>query len=223
MNLGEETLSKLAQDIANYDWEGCYESCFKFLYGLPSRLQLDCTVYLVKRYLPIFEANRPKATWAKLLVNAPEKWLKEKGLKIPTSRSKERPAEAGFITSVDHLLSAYKTQNNRLGTTSACTSAIIAVIGAHMSNVWEADDPEAVMIWKTLSNVDDPDNLTKAAETLSGRTLFDNVASCAVAEREWTVLLRRFREESTYSTPETEELEQAVEIWKEQGMFPIQQ
>src|SRR5256885_3786912 len=97
MNLREKALNELAASSSSNKWEGCYESCFRVLYGLPAKLQLNSSLSMLRRYLPIFETNRPKVRWARKLLDAPDQWFQKKGDAFPTPRDVGRLGDSAFI------------------------------------------------------------------------------------------------------------------------------
>ena len=220
----EMALDKLITSATGHEWKGCAELCFKILYGLPVKLQQECAVLMAERYLPLFEAHRPKSSaWARGLIASPIIWIKQKGRAIPSLRGKMHVADSSFITVLDSLLLAFQNSDDKLKLTSACASVITESIGARMVNVWEADDPEAVRLWKASMNSADSAFLAVVRNELKHRTVFRNAASLAVASREWKHLVEGFRGRAVYiyEALPTDEIDRAFIIWEKNELHPI--
>lgn len=223
MNSRKIALARLEKYAAERHWEGCSESCFKILYGLPAEVQFNSAVFMLNRCLPIIGARKPKAVSTKVLLDAPAQWFAKKGLNVPSLGGREGPAEAAFITALYFLLCGYKAKDVHLGLTTACASSVVEAVKARMCNVWEADDPEAVRDWESLSKEESPELIEGALRRLNGRTVIDNAASSAVGEREWKVFAKQLSSEAvqSYRPRPRAEVEQAFNRWRDQEMLPI--
>jgi hypothetical protein len=187
------------------------EECFRILYVLPADAQLDLALFMVKRYLPVFLAHKPKTLWVEQLLGNPENWLRENAQTIPDLRGRVRIGDTFFIYALYDLLFAFNRKDRPLQLTSACCSAIKNAISARMGNVWESDDPEAVKLWQTHPL------------ELQGKTMFDNPASLAVASREWQILIESLRKiplpEDSYISEE--KMKEYFQLWKDNEFLAI--
>lgn len=211
MERRKELAQSLVQRIAEHNWQLCAESYFRITYGLPAQLQIALARLAINSYLPVFENKWPAITWPRQLLEDVDQWVRRFGKQLPDEPDDPDPADAAFLFSFDALLMAGSHHSNPLTLTSSCASAVNSAVNARQSNVWIADDPEAVEMWKTY-------------QYFSGRSVIENVASIAVAEREWTRVAASLEERQVLSCPEEadeSEIEQALARWVEHEMLLI--
>jgi len=211
MERRKELLQLLAQQIAEHNWTGCAESYFRITYGLPAQLQIALACLAGKSYLPIFQHKWPDITWPRQLLDDVEQWVRQFDIQRPDEPEDADPADAAFLFSFDALLLASSHPTAPLIVTSSCACAIMSVINARQSNVWIADDPEAVEMWKTY-------------QYSPGRSVVENVAAIAVAEREWEKVVSWLEERQVSSIPDetdVDEIEKGLARWQENEMLPV--
>lgn len=211
MERRKELLQSLAQRIAEHNWELCSELYFQITYGLPAQSQISLARLAINGYLPIFGTKWPAVTWPRQLLEDVEQWVRQSGRQLPDEPDDPDPADAAFFSSLDGLLLASSYSGDPFTLTSSCASAINSAINARQSNVWIADDPEGVEMWKKQ-------------EYLLGRSVTENAAAIAVAEREWKKVAAWLEEKQVWSSPEEadeDEIEKALARWKEHEMLLI--
>ncbi|MGH9765832.1 MAG: hypothetical protein ACREAB_00225 [Blastocatellia bacterium] len=211
MERSKELLQLLAQQIAEHHWVPCSELYFRVTYGLPGGMQIDLARLAINGYLPIFEKKWPAVKWPRQLLQDVEQWVGQYGRQLPDEPDDPDPADAAFLSSLDGLLLAASYRGDPFTLTSSCASAINSAINARQSNVWMADDPEGVEMWKTQ-------------QYFPGRSVIENVAAIAVAEREWKKVAEWLEERQVWNIPEEadeEEIEKALARWKEHEMLPV--
>ena len=209
MSRRKKLLEQLSQTEVGIDWGAILDGYFRLLYGLPIELQIRLSCFMMFRYLPIFEKNEPEIKWPRQLLDNVAKWLEENERCIPDYGTFHYPADSAFRSSFDGLVDAYYYRTNPYKLTSGCIYAIQFAINARRSNVWAADDPEAVEIGK--SEMNNPE-IYLAPERLPSR----NVAAIAVVQREWKEVAKWAENEQiwTYSdTVNIEEMESNLEYW----------
>jgi hypothetical protein len=210
INPRQELLRSLATQIAAHDWAGCSRLYFQATFGLPARLQIDLAHSAVNGYLPIFQKKRPTVTWPGRLLENVEQCVSQFGRDIPEPGELD-PADAAFVSSLDGLLLASLHMTDLLTVTSSCAAAIGWAINARASNVWIADDPEAVEMWRTQ-------------QYLVGRSMNENAAALCVAEREWSQVAAWLEERQIWINPEHIDeavIAEALSRWEEHEMLVI--
>lgn len=211
MTRRKELLDSLAQRIAEHNWQVCAQLYFRITYGLPAELQITMARLGINSYLPIFEKKWPAITWPRQLLGDVDQWVKQFGAQLPDEPDDPDPADAAFLFSFDALLLASSHPGDPLTLTSSCACAVISAINSRQSNVWIADDPEAVEMWKTY-------------RYFPGRSVAENVAAIAVAEREWKKVAAWLEERAVSSSPDeadVDEIEKGLARWEENEMLLI--
>lgn len=209
MKRRKKLLEQLSKTEVGIDWGSILDGYFRLLYGLPIKIQIGIACFMMYRYLPIFEKNQPEITWPRQLLKNVAKWVEENERCIPDYGTFQFPADSAFRSSFDGLLDAYYYRTNPYKLTSGCIYAIQFAINARRSNVWAADDPEAVEIDK--SALDNPE-IYLAPERLPSR----NVAAIAVVQREWQEVAKWLINEQIWTYTDTvnlEDMEQKLEYW----------
>lgn len=182
---------------------------FLFLYGLPVEVQTEFALYSVKMYLPNFEAFNPSDARARQVVEAVEVWLKDKVtgeqlLRRCDLQDVYQPWEyvrflVGGIGNLRDLVLLWR--DSKLGSAAATAEIAWECIAQRMEDVWRADDPEAYNAYQKWQEIDaqlalEQGNQRRLEEEWEylfdfwcDRDAPDNVASCAVARREWYKLV----------------------------------
>ena len=202
-------LQSLTQQIVEHNWERCSELYFRITYGLPAPLQTSLASLAINAYLPIFERKWPTQKWPRQLLEDVEQWVKEHGRQVPDEPDDADPADAPFLFSLDGILLAASYPDAPFTVTSACAAAVDSAINARQTNVWMADDPEAVEMWRNQ-------------EYLIGRSVTDNAAAIAVQEREWRRVAAWLEEREVWNEPseiDESETEEALARWIEIEML----
>jgi hypothetical protein len=191
-----------AIDIKN--WDLCAEVCFRCIYGLPYRIQIDLCVYMMKRYLSIFEYNHKDVSSPREVIFNPEAWIDKYGNVFHDPDVNLTVSDNSFLYGIVSLLCAinYRKQDGLL--TSSCVCCILSAIHARGVNVWIADDPEGLEKWR--------------AGTLSpGETALENNAYVAVVSREWRELVSLLLMKEIFSLPDdvnVSEMNKILDDWR---------
>lgn len=208
MSQVRKMLDHLEQSLFKNNWEHCSQMCFYLLYNKPSHEQIKLVCFTIKRYSPIFQLRWPAITWTEQILDNPEQWVARHGRAVPEDPNEVNPADAAYIFCFDALLNAVACRTDRTILTSSCVAAINSAINARATNVWIADDPEAVSLWETHSD-------------LCERSLLENVAAIAVTEREWRIVMNWFltqSKENLLEEVDLKEAEQGFARWQEREM-----
>lgn len=201
----DELKNQFTDAISRNDKQGCIDSCFHILYGLPEKTQLELAQLMVGRYLPIFHSRWPDVNWPQTILEQPAAWFDRHGREVPEEPDPENPADAAFVFCFDALLNAIANPANPVVVTSSYMSAINVAIDARSTNVWMADDPEAVKMWEKQGY-------------FPGRSAEDNSAAIAVTEREWRIAgdwLFAKEHIELFNNSVASEAAQALKQWKE--------
>jgi hypothetical protein len=202
----QELISQLEQAIIDHAWERCAEMCFRILYGVPKDNQRALVITMMRRYLPIFHTRWQTVTWPDQIIDQPGQWVARFGRAIPEQPEVVNPADAAFLFCFDALLNAIAHQSDSAILTSSHVTAINAAISARATNVWIADDPEAVALWK-------------AQGYFPGRSVTENVAAIAVTVREWQMAADWLAQHAqSFSIDDSNEVDRALERWKDHEM-----
>ncbi len=211
MERRQKLIESLLQCKAEHDWQGCSESAFRILYGLPVETQLNLSRFAIKRYLQIFQRKWPTIVWPVQLLSDLNGWLISHGRNVPTEPDKPNPADSAFLFSFDALVLAASYPDDQLILTSSCMVSICSAISALQCNVWISDDPDGVDKWGQQGY-------------FPGRSVGENRPAIAVAEREWEEIASWLRNEDIWRHPDkfdVEEIESALARWKEHEMLLI--
>ncbi|HAZ43749.1 MAG TPA: hypothetical protein DDW76_27645 [Cyanobacteria bacterium UBA11369] len=182
---------------------------FRVIYGLPFQLQIGLAVFMVGRYLPLFEKREPYIRWPRIMLDDVAQWVEENGRCISSSGKFEDPFDSAFRNSFDGLVAAYYYRYNPFILTSACIYTVSSAINARRCNVWAADDPEAVEIWKKRS--DNPEIYLEPERQVS-----NNLAAVAVTRREWQAVGEWLWQQEVWNYPDEvniEEMEDYLNYW----------
>ena len=217
MQRRKELLNQLSQTEVGVDWGIIKAGYFRLLYGLPVELQIQLACFMMRRYLPIFENREPYIKWPRIILDDVAQWVEENERSIPMCGRFEGPFDSAFSNSFDGLVAAYYYRDKPFVVTSACIYAFGSAISARRSNVWAADDPEAVEIWKKRS--DNPEIYLEPE-----RWAYKNLAATAVKKREWQEVAKWLLDREVWNYPDEvnlEEVEQYVDYWTDNQMLLI--
>lgn len=209
----KELIGSLEKAIIDHVWERCAEICFSVLFQMPSDIQIRLASTMIRRYLPIFKARWPAITWPEQILNETARWVEQFGRALPEEPDAINPADAAFKFSFDALLLAQTYRLELAILTPSCAAVINSAINTHATNVWIADDPEAVKMWEAHDYLH-----------LRGRSVIENPAAIAVTEREWRVAANLLSDEAGKTTPDEVNLDKAKQMltrWKENEMLLI--
>jgi hypothetical protein len=201
----KDLTNELEQAVMEQAWQRSAESCFRILYGMPEDPQRALVIFIMRRYVPIFRTHWPIITWPEQILDQPEQWVAQHDRALPEEPDSVNPADASFLFAFDALLNGLQHRADCTILTSSYIAAVKATIHARGTNVWMADDPEAVVLWETQGY-------------FPGRSVTENLAALAVIEREWRVVIDWIAEEQhtqLFSTGDPNEAEQALSRWKD--------
>ena len=204
-------LDKIIQAIGEHNWNLCTQQCFRVLYGLPATLQIELASYMMYRYLPIFEKQQPDIIWPRQLLSDVGKWVEQFDRSVPDIEALDFSANVSYSLSFDAILVAYSHRNHPFALTSASACAVESAIHARRSNVWGADDPEAVELWRL-------------GRRSMARSPMGNVAAIAVLEREWREVVAWLKREQISTYPDEvnlELMERQLDYWMDNEMVLI--
>jgi hypothetical protein len=212
MLLPRREFDDLIQAIQDHAWQHCAEVCFKLLYCTTRDLSVEAARATVARYVTIFRERCPQVTWPEqILSNIPE-WIEQYGRQIPDPPESSNMADGIWLFCFDALVLAVTESDDRKISTAACATAIVSAINARATNVWLADDPEAVRLWK-------------AQRLPQHRTVSTNDAAEAIMKREWGFvaqwLTEHLLEEYLTVSVGDEEVQDALTHWKDNEMLLI--
>jgi hypothetical protein len=202
----DKILSKLNDAVEAREWEQCSDVCFQLLYNLPPEFQIELGIYMMHRYLPIYEKKHPDDKIVDSILKDLDSWTRKHGRQLPDKFGENSDiADNAFFYGIDSILLAHSYQHDsRTLTTSVCC-AIISSIQAMRDNVWITDDPEAVKMWED-------GNVPLA------RTVLNNKASLVTEQNEWRELYRRLVQENVGNYPmpsEPKSVAMFLNDWKE--------
>jgi hypothetical protein len=200
----QQLFRQFEQAVSNHNWADCADLLFRLLYAMPAATQTNLAILMIRRYLPIFKAKWPDIEWPEHILNEPQQWLDEFDRSVPDNPDEENPSLSAFVFCFDALVYAFAQQTDHTRLTSSCGTAIVSAINARVSNVWIADDPEAVQVWMTQ-------------KYLPSRSALENVASIAVSKREWQVVLEWLAVEQQKNPPvpmNPEDIEHGLAQWQ---------
>jgi hypothetical protein len=211
MERRQKLIGSLLQRKAEHDWQGCREITFRILYGLPVDTQLSLSQFAIKRYLQVFQRKWPAIVWPAQLLSDVDGWLIRHGRSVPSEPDKPDPADSAFLFSFDAMVLAASYPDDQVILTSSCMAGVGSAISARQCNVWIADDPEGVEMWRQQGY-------------FPGRSVGENRPAIAVAEREWEEIASWLRNEEVWRHPDAfavEEIESALARWKDHEMLLI--
>ena len=174
MERRQQLLDDIIEGINDPYGDICTQNCFRVLYGLPTRLQIELACFMMSRYLPIFEKKYPQSAVPRQIISNISKYKEQFGRSVDMRSVKSFTAEVSYVRSCDAVLLAYSYQHDPFTVTSSCTCAIQSVVNARRTNVWEADDPEA---WEMT--------IKREIYAVKERLPTYNMAAYAVFAREW--------------------------------------
>lgn len=211
MKQRETLVGSLLEAKTRHDWQGCCEILFRVLFGVPADTQLSLVRFAICRYLPVFEFKWPTIKWPVELLSDIDQWLISRGRTLPEEPADPDPADSAFAFAFDALLLASIHRDDGLTLTSSCAAAVSSVVNARQCNVWIADDPEGVALWR-------------AQGYFPGRSVLENRPAMAVAEREWEEIAAWLASRDVWTDAKKvapEEIENALARWKEYEMLPV--
>lgn len=170
----KQSLDELGRALSAEALDACPEIAFRILYGLPAHTQLGIAQTMMERYIPVFRARQPVAARLEPALADPPDWVARNGRAIPDLDA-ANPADSAFHFCFDAILLGAAFPDDPFTVASSSAAAIDHAITASRLNVWMADDPVAVELWALQSAPPE-------------RTFLTNVASRAVALREWGAL-----------------------------------
>jgi hypothetical protein len=182
----KDKFSLLHEAIDRNDMRSYNNLLFEVLSKTAVTFQLKLAVNICKKYLPIFNSRFSEDKFTSELLEKPEVWVKKYGARLSENHctfefQELDPSTASFISSLDAILWGHFHHKYPLIVTASSVTAILNYFSARGTIVWMADDPEAVIIWK--SHKVPP----------RGRSLSSNVASLAVQKREKLYLLDKLK------------------------------
>lgn len=200
-------IESLLQRKIEHDWQGCCEAAFRILYGLPADVQLRLSQFVIKKYLGIFSRKWPAIVWPAQLLKDVNGWIRSHGRSVPSEPNNLDPADSAFLLSLDALLLAASYTKNKLILTSSCMTCICSTINAIQSNIWMADDPEGVELWKLQGYFPE-------------RSVSENKPAAAAVEREWEGIAAWLTKEEVwqYDDAPAEDIERDLVCWKDHEM-----
>jgi hypothetical protein len=212
-----ELIDELTRSITAHEWTDCIDACFMVLFGLPGAFQIGVAGVMMSRYVPVLEERFPGVTWPRQLLDDPGAWVERSGRSVPDDPELSRSSDVTFLSAVDGLLLACVSPADELLVTSSSVYAIDMSIHAQMQNVWESDDPGAVVLWRRMAAPED-DRFDEALRDYRGRSPEENAASVAVRQREWKRLVEILTARGILEFPQTQPsdtIEDALHRWKE--------
>jgi len=204
-------IESLAEQKADHNWQGCLETVFRILYGLPADIQMNLSKFVINQYLPVFQRKWPTITWPAKLMNDVNRWLINNGRNVPSEQDNLDPPDSIFLFSFDALVLAASYPNDRLILTSSCLVSVNSAINAVQCTAWIADDPEGVDMWRQQGY-------------FPGRSMNENRAAIAVAEREWEKIDIWLGNKEVWLQANEfsiEEIENSLARWREHEMLLI--
>lgn len=199
----KRTLDELGRAISTETLDTCAELTFRILHGLPPHLQIGVAQGMMERYLPIFRSRQAVAEQLAPALVDPAEWVAQHGRAIPDLDA-SNPADSAFHFCFDALLLAAAYPEESFTLTSSCAAAIEHAIDASRLNVWMADDPIAVELWRQQ-------------RVPPERTCLTHAASRAVALREWSAVWAMLNSPLILAEPDPlgDEVDRAVARWAE--------
>jgi hypothetical protein len=176
-----QPLDELSQAIEAHDWTGCADQAFSLLYPLPEEPGREIAREAVARYLPLLGRVVRDLGWPARIVDDPRAWYREHGRPIPDEPASLRVSDETWLFCLDALVLGVADGIGPAVRTAAWATAIVTAVAARALAVWDADDPEAVVLWR-------------AGVLPPRRAYLANAAARAVAEREWWWVARRLAE-----------------------------
>ena len=203
-SLRQQRLARFRDDIVTGKPDSD-DNLFRVLYGLPPEIQIEVARYMTARFLPVYRVHHPSVRWPEVILLGVDQYFSATGPGLPDEPEASLGGDAAFYNCLYGLSDAwsYAKENNLPRVTPACCTILIWAVAARASNVWYADDPEAVQAW-----------IDNDSEALIGRTTRHNVASQAVRKREWLIVADWLEEYGVGSHPDTEDAErEEVLVW----------
>ena len=217
MSRRQNLLEQLSQTEVGINWEPVMAGYFRVLYGLPFQLQIGLAIFMMRRYLPIFERREPEINWPRIILDDVASRVEEHQRGIPNAGKFEYLPDSAFNMSFDGLVAAYYHRNKSFFLTLSSLCAVKSAISARRSNVWAADDPEAVEIWERQR--ENPEIYLDPSRWSS-----NNLAAYAVIQREWQEVGKWLWQEQVWNYPDEvnlEEMEDYLDYWKSNEMILI--
>ena len=194
--------------LKDESWELCSDHLFALLFGLPAKIQLGLAIFVLIRYLDIFETKYPKLQWPRIMTNDLDTYVGIHGSKIQREPANMSASDSAFTFGLTAVAIGGSNRDSPLVLTSSCVCAVVSSINSRMTNVWIADDPIAYQMWQRSELVD------------TSRTVLTNVAAKAVGGREWSCIVEWVNAREIWPLPDEidpKEISASVQLWKEKG------
>jgi hypothetical protein len=188
----EEYRHDLEVAAASHDWSACMEVLFGALYGAAAERQIE---------------RCQGVTWPETLLDDPYGWVQQHNREVPQEPEDANAADAAFLFGFDALLNAVAHRRDAAVLTSSVVATVGAAISARATNIWLSDDPEALALWETQSYA-------------PGRSVLEHPAAVFITEQEWRDVAAWLaeRKDELVREAEPEEINQALERWREHEM-----
>lgn len=124
-------LKKLKNLVIGNAFKYCPDLCFRVLYDLPAELQIELSIFMIKRYLPYFKKKWPDYNWPIEILDNVEKWVKTNKRGVPDKPEPIEEDDINFISCFDAILLAVYCKTDQVTVTQSCVFVIKSVIEAH--------------------------------------------------------------------------------------------
>lgn len=124
-------LKKLKNLVIGNDFKYGPDLCFRVLYGLPAELQIELSIFMIKRYLPYFKKKWPDYNWPFEILDNVENWVKVNKREVPYGSEAIEEDDINFISCFDAILLAVYCKTNQVTVTQSCVFVIDSIIEAH--------------------------------------------------------------------------------------------
>lgn len=223
MSLRTAALVRLQHAVQHGYWQHCSEPLYRLMYGTPADRQISIATSSMKQYLPIFKRRWPDVGWAQLILENPTGWVAEHQREVPDDLEVTHPADSIFMFGIDAVLvaAAYPSLDGVL--TAAAVCATKQGVEALANNAWADSDPEAVAIFREISESDDPSTLSRLVKEFSTRSATANSAANAARIRLWNHI-REYVDAldfQLFPDPSPNRLESDFQIWLEKEMLIV--
>ena len=202
-----DQISNLQRAVQECPWRSHMELLFRILYGLPASVTIGIAIESLWRFLPAFQFRWPRHNWPIRILNDPYEWVRRHGWSIGSVPKYGGLKYGAYVAGFDALVNAIVYQDDQGCMASSSCVVISCARSAIVDNVWEADDPDAVRLWRI-------------SRLPPGRSAIENVASLAVARREWEVLIEFLSTEENariFDSGRVNEVEAYLARWRGSG------
>jgi hypothetical protein len=222
----EPSIAELEAGAAKQDQPAIQEACFRLLYRLSPPTQIEGSVCMAVRYAPVFAHHWRHVNWPNdLLADLPD-WVRRFGRRTPDAPDAIGPGDANFLFALDGLLMAGTVGDRHDLATMACAFAVVHAVEARAANVWAADDPGAVVLWRALHPTSEDETRITPEELADfhRRSVIENCAARAVRLREWRVFaawLRALPASAMASSSDQRSEDRSFAAWcANEGLLP---